>query len=253
MLVGDDLLEHIGQVRVRPAEQPRHRHHVSVTTQPVRQPVHSHRPRLLISLMIGHVPESRSSHRSSSQFRRAACSFFSHGSLTPPPLALRPLDQPDVPSPLDRLDPLRHHVLVILRPVRRDLGDRRGPVPGEPLRLQPHRPPLAAPARSRRPAPPASAPGRCPASRSAQRLRCRPAAHTAGKHPSPAPPATRSSAPGCARAPPRAASNRSRVGTPSAQTANGSTAASSLRQLSSSRPNSSGNRPEAETAPAWSR
>ena len=57
MLVGDDLLEHICQVRVRPAEQPSYRHDVSVTAQPVRQPVHSHRPRLLISLMIRHVPE----------------------------------------------------------------------------------------------------------------------------------------------------------------------------------------------------
>jgi hypothetical protein len=53
----------------------------------------------------------------------------------PSPLMLRPLDQPDVQVVLDQLDPSLHDLAIGRRPVSRQLGDRRRPMPLEPLRL----------------------------------------------------------------------------------------------------------------------
>ena len=170
----------------------------------------------------------------------------------PAPLALGPLDQPDVPVALDHLDPPRDDLPVRLRPVRRDLGDRRRPMPREPLRLDLAALPSAGPARSRTPAPPASAPERDPASATSS------AASLVGEQPVAAvdvpvqlllqrdhPPPDAS----CSSVPRPALSRRHAV----AQTADGSTApvAEPARPARARTPAAS--QPEAGTSSAWSR
>ena len=131
VLVVDDLGEDLEQVRILAGEQPGHGHHVRVRAQPVGEPVDRHRPRLPVR------PEPQRPLLAPIQQpgSKGACSLSSHG-----PDSQRRLHSGRSISPMFRfrsMNSIRFATTALTPPASpRNLGNRRRPMPREPLRLQ---------------------------------------------------------------------------------------------------------------------